>query len=117
MADHRRSDRVRAGRAPGRLIDAGGAPAGYLFAFAAGLAAVSVVIVRRRCLTPAPDPGPGRPELAARTQPQSPGENHVAASTVAQTLMAPALASTMGRRLARTRARRVRNQNTGGSVR
>jgi len=79
----------------GRLIDAAGAPAGYLFAFAAGLAAVAVVIVRRRCLTPAPDPGPGHPELAARTQPRR----------------SPAGVSP---RLARAR---VQNQNTGGSVR
>jgi predicted MFS family arabinose efflux permease len=34
----------------GRLIDAHGAPAGYLFAFAAGLAAVVIAVLRRRDL-------------------------------------------------------------------
>jgi predicted MFS family arabinose efflux permease len=40
----------------GRLIDAAGAPAGYLFAFGAGLAAVTIVASRRRCLTLTPQP-------------------------------------------------------------
>jgi MFS family permease len=34
----------------GRLIDLRGAPAGYLFAFAAGLAAVAITLLRRRAL-------------------------------------------------------------------
>jgi MFS family permease len=34
----------------GRLIDASGAPAGYLFAFTAGLAAVAITLLRRRAL-------------------------------------------------------------------
>ena len=37
----------------GRLIDAAGAPAGYLFAFAAGLAAVAIATAGRRYLAPA----------------------------------------------------------------
>jgi hypothetical protein len=36
----------------GRLIDSYGAPAGYLFAFAAGLAAVAIAVLRRRDLAP-----------------------------------------------------------------
>lgn len=36
----------------GRLIDSYGAPAGYLFAFAAGLAAVAIAILRRSDLAP-----------------------------------------------------------------
>jgi hypothetical protein len=43
----------------GRLIDAHGAPAGYLFAFAAGLAAVAIAVLRRRDLaSPAQTPHP-----------------------------------------------------------
>jgi len=132
----------------GHLIDASGAPAGYLFAFAAGLAAVTVVILRRRCLTPAPGPGASHPEQTARTQPRrSPAESlptpdshgrrphhgqrdstlgataaqpeneaipsrpaapaelnsqatTATASTAARTLMAPALVSATGHRLA-----------------
>jgi MFS family permease len=34
----------------GRLIDASGAPAGYLFAFTAGLAAVAITLLRRQAL-------------------------------------------------------------------
>jgi MFS family permease len=34
----------------GHLIDASGAPAGYLFAFTAGLAAVAITLLRRRAL-------------------------------------------------------------------
>ena len=37
----------------GRLIDTAGAPAGYLFAFAAGLAAVAIATAGRRYLAPA----------------------------------------------------------------
>jgi MFS family permease len=36
----------------GRLIDAAGAPAGYLFALAAGLTAVAITLLRRSDLTP-----------------------------------------------------------------
>ena len=54
VADHRGSDWYRLG-APlaGRLIDLHGATAGYLFAFAAGLTAVAIAVVRRRDLAPA----------------------------------------------------------------
>ncbi len=38
----------------GRLIDTYGASAGYLFAFAAGLAAVAIAVLRRRDLSPRP---------------------------------------------------------------
>jgi len=45
----------------GRLIDSYGAPAGYLFAFAAGLAAVTITILCRRGLAPRqPDQGTRR---------------------------------------------------------
>ncbi len=37
-----------------RLIDTYGAPAGYLFAFAAGLATVAIAVLRRRDLAPPP---------------------------------------------------------------
>jgi hypothetical protein len=43
----------------GRLIDLRGAPAGYLFAFAAGLAAVAIAVLRRRDLAFPSGPGPG----------------------------------------------------------
>ena len=49
----------------GRLIDLHGAPAGYLFAFAAGLAAIAIAVLRRRDLAlpsgPGPDPRADRP--------------------------------------------------------
>jgi MFS family permease len=41
----------------GHLIDRHGAPAGYLFAFAAGLVAVAIAVLRRGVLAPAPAPG------------------------------------------------------------
>ena len=48
----------------GRLIDFRGAPAGYLFAVAAGLAALAITLLRRRQLTAKSrsnqPPGPGR---------------------------------------------------------
>src|SRR6266704_3509803 len=49
----------------GRLIDARGAPAGYLFAFAAGLAAAAIAVLRRCNLAPSPGPGPGHPDMTA----------------------------------------------------
>jgi hypothetical protein len=49
----------------GRLIDFRGAPAGYLFAFAAGLAAVAITLLRRSRLTASPDPPPGRLHMTA----------------------------------------------------
>jgi hypothetical protein len=51
VADHRGGGRDRAG-APlaGRLIDAHGVTAGYLFPFAAGLAAIAIVTQRRHHL-------------------------------------------------------------------
>ncbi len=49
----------------GRLIDFRGAPAGYLFAFAAGLAAVAIAVLRRRNLAPPPGQGPGHPDATA----------------------------------------------------
>jgi MFS family permease len=45
----------------GRLIDAYGAPAGYLFAFAAGLAAVAIAVGRRRDLATGQAQGGLRP--------------------------------------------------------
>jgi len=49
----------------GRLIDLHGAPAGYLFAFAAGLAAIAIAVLHRRDLAlpsgPGPDPRADRP--------------------------------------------------------
>jgi MFS family permease len=47
----------------GRLIDSYGAPAGYLFAFAAGLAAVAIAVLRRHDLAPPPGPEPGHPDM------------------------------------------------------
>jgi predicted MFS family arabinose efflux permease len=43
----------------GHLIDSSGAPAGYLFAFTAGLAAVAITLPCRHWLTALPGPRPG----------------------------------------------------------
>jgi MFS family permease len=49
----------------GHLIDAFGAPAGYLFAVAAGLIAVAITLPYRRRLTALPGPRPGNPDMTA----------------------------------------------------
>ena len=58
----------------GRLIDAHGAPAGYLFALTAGLAGVAITVLRRRTLAPHHHhaaPAPAEPDLdPARTDRQ-----------------------------------------------
>ena len=55
----------------GRLIDLRGAPAGYLFAFAAGLAAVAIAVLRRRDLALPSGPGPD----SRADRPEHPGED------------------------------------------
>jgi len=62
----------------GHLIDLHGAPAGYLFAFAAGLTAVAIAVLRRRDLAPAP------PRSSA------PGQTTAPASVPAQPRTEPA---------------------------
>ena len=62
----------------GRLIDLHGAPAGYLFAFAAGLTAVAIAVLRRRDLAAAP------PRSSA------PGQTTAPASVPAQPRIEPA---------------------------
>jgi MFS family permease len=49
----------------GHLIDSSGAPAGYLFALAAGLTALAITLPYRRRLTAPPGPRPGHPDMAA----------------------------------------------------
>ena len=94
----------------GRLIDAHGAPAGYLFAFAAGLVAVAITVLRRHQLASPPGPGPGDLDLTADHTGDAysgyPRSTNMATTTAtaattapAQTLMEPAPAAT-GRRLA-----------------
>ncbi len=68
----------------GHLIDAAGAPAGYLFAFAAGTAAVAVAILGRRPLTAAPGPGTGHAEPTACTS----SDGHQANASLRMTLIA-----------------------------
>jgi len=47
----------------GHLIDSRGAPAGYLFAFAAGLAGLAIAVLCRRTLASPASPGPAHPDL------------------------------------------------------
>jgi MFS family permease len=58
----------------GHLIDLHGAPAGFLFAFAAGLAAVIIAVLRRRVLTPSLGPGPGTHRHAGLPRHRTPAE-------------------------------------------
>jgi hypothetical protein len=59
----------------GHLIDLHGAPAGYLFAFAAGLTAVAIAVLRRRDLAPGPPrssaPGPTTAPASVPAQPRT----------------------------------------------
>jgi MFS family permease len=61
----------------GGLIDSYGAAAGYLFAFAVGLAAVAITIARRRDLAPQPEP------RGCASQPAGNPEKHPHASGAA----------------------------------
>jgi MFS family permease len=60
----------------GHLIDLRGAPAGYLFAFAAGLAAVAITLLHRRRLTAPSGSQPGHPDNSRRPGHTPKGHHH-----------------------------------------